>query len=821
VVSEFLRRSRDTPLSLEKALGTGLIGKYRLTAASGASAGNVNALLSSVAWCTEIDDKGIEYIGPENSLHWKVWVETGISRLMPSEPVKDREPAIFDRAFYETFRNGLENALKPRKAVPNCRIPVGLTLTRVAPLRVSTGEGGPQVSVQRMATVFDVKTVVPCDESGLCSKGHLDFRPGTDANKMGRLGALASLSALNGNAGQRLNAVVQALKASSSFPVAFAPVELTYEPKGLLSGTGETAAFTDGGVFDNNPLGLGAGLHELAQTGGPPGAVMLAYSSPGTLRGGFAGMRTAASTKNSAGLGAFLQMVGGAIQSGRDYELQAFLRQLERDDYLRGQLEEQTKDSKAAPVVFPAPIVYTRLATRSGPIVGELFGSFAAFFGRPFREYDFYSGVYDGLEFVARHFICEPFLSKEGSPGPSALADCTASVVMKLIVSDPLKVGPAAQTVAKWRALAANEWLPSTARVQPEGLKPLDRRKTVDDIQKALPKKPLDEVDPVLRMKTLERVHTLVTALRTKPNQFCASGADIFESALCPDGFSTLLTGLQHDKDLRVLVETASQWDAKRKFVDHDFARLVGAPRHVMHETVERALERLAEVERDIKAGGRNGDGGAYLTAVKVAYAAFESLTSRYQRPKMSVNPSSAPRQFDGWCEGLASALSTVAPNYITAGTGAFVRVGRGNADSMRMVPLTFGWKPLSWRFDRGGWGPVNVVLELSRHERLDDAGHRRMVPAWGLSVSRSVTRSVFGVTAMEFGVLNQQHFLNIEPTLLWADGQRPLTPTVYFGSLRLLSDRFYLSLRADKTGRVGLIAGVSDVNGVVGWILR
>ena len=46
------------------------------------------------------------------------------------------------------------------------------------------------------------------------------------------------------------------------------------------------------------------------------------------------------------------------------------------------------------------------MTTRGLPLVGELFAHFGAFLGRPFREYDFYVGVYDAMHFAAAASLC-------------------------------------------------------------------------------------------------------------------------------------------------------------------------------------------------------------------------------------------------------------------------------------------------------------------------------------------------------------------------------------------------------------------------------
>src|SRR5690349_1034928 len=55
---------------------SGFLPPLRLQEATGASAGNINALLSAIEWC-----RVGGYARPEDSLFWRVWVQTGWEQL--------------------------------------------------------------------------------------------------------------------------------------------------------------------------------------------------------------------------------------------------------------------------------------------------------------------------------------------------------------------------------------------------------------------------------------------------------------------------------------------------------------------------------------------------------------------------------------------------------------------------------------------------------------------------------------------------------------------------------------------------------------------
>jgi hypothetical protein len=77
--------------------GGGGLPPYRLVAVTGASAGNINSLLSVVEWCRPGRPEP-----PERSLFWQVWIPTGLDQLFSDD---DREHgndhALFRRDFFE------------------------------------------------------------------------------------------------------------------------------------------------------------------------------------------------------------------------------------------------------------------------------------------------------------------------------------------------------------------------------------------------------------------------------------------------------------------------------------------------------------------------------------------------------------------------------------------------------------------------------------------------------------------------------------------------------------------------------------------------
>src|SRR5215510_16062231 len=71
--------------------------RYHLSAATGASAGNINAFLAAIEWC-----RTTKPTPPDSSLFWKIWVRTGFDQLFPLARYNqnDTTRALFSRRYF-------------------------------------------------------------------------------------------------------------------------------------------------------------------------------------------------------------------------------------------------------------------------------------------------------------------------------------------------------------------------------------------------------------------------------------------------------------------------------------------------------------------------------------------------------------------------------------------------------------------------------------------------------------------------------------------------------------------------------------------------
>src|SRR3954452_8405790 len=119
---------------------------HRLDVAAGASAGNINALLSSLEWCAGYDRRP-----PEQSLFWLLWTGMGIAELFPNDRAQRQVPnGTPGRASYGIFRRDSLEAFYRRTIVQrlgapgssDCSVSLGITLTK---LQVDSIELNPRI----------------------------------------------------------------------------------------------------------------------------------------------------------------------------------------------------------------------------------------------------------------------------------------------------------------------------------------------------------------------------------------------------------------------------------------------------------------------------------------------------------------------------------------------------------------------------------------------------------------------------------------------------------------------------------------------------
>ncbi len=748
--------------------------RYRLRSVTGASAGNINTLLWALEACTDVRGGGPRYHSPrpEESLFWQVWGTIGWTRIFSDT---SSELAVFDRkGLIEGLAKPLVAArMRDPRLVQGCTVPAGITLTRVLPDSLKLQQLA--IQTQRVVTPFRV-TVERGRARGdtLVAFSRLDVD-----NEDGRFGILAHLGPRGGEI--PFAHMLEAVKASAAFPIAFAPVRLP-----LWFGEAnlpDFAMFLDGGVFDNNPVGFARNLYG-AQ--GDAGRLDILYVNPVRYRRRLLDTRGADSAPApSGGLASVMRFVGGAVPTARQYELQLLARERAHQQREQELLEEIVRLEAYAPAAERAgqaaahPAVRERLllSSRAYPIFGEHLAAFAAFLARPAREFDFYVGMYDAAHMVLWHHTCAD------AGNDAARQECVGRRLPELIAGDTVFMRDPARQVA---AMLYNREFPD----------------------RALPESP---VAPAFQDQL-----TVQTALfRAMGTQFTVVDPDtactdprLISKLLCGDGLQVVLDTLRADRTAFGLI---NQWaEACERLID---ARHAGrAPRDAVADdcraepvfrdliddpmaggtrVLDDVIDRLRVVERAMRRDRtvRDDDYLRMVSSVQFAYHASH-LRSRVRRDWI---PSSAPR--GAW-------LGSVPVSYMGANLGA--------------PGLEMRWTP-TYNLRMPNLVRASVLYHYNAEPRGDNYHWLGVGVGAGRYVSKVIV-SEWGAEAHYFRPgrdLGNGHasVTEVEPYLVLLAGQMRLSARV------LVFPSEHGRLHGDRGWTIS--AGLSDPTGLAFWVWR
>jgi predicted acylesterase/phospholipase RssA len=364
-----------------------------LTTVTGASAGNINAFLSAIEWCQSATRSGQESV--RNNLFWQAWVPVGIHGLFPRR-AKGYQPG--DGLFTRTAFASAEDAF--RKAVDDggrfgspCGLHVGVSVTRVRSADIvirsvdaQSGNDGIHIPSQRFVATFGLD---------VGAKG-LRFRQLNQHDH--EVGEYLTLPSTDGVVSD--DQLIELIHASSAFPVAFGPQIIRHCPDDAELHGGARCSppiadqFIDGGVFDNVPLGLAVSLTEQLLAPADAEQVHYVYIDPDHARS-YAPLPMPPPERpetKRVGLSTTFDFIKTFVSVSQQYELQGVAR------YLYKPTDGGQANGAKTPPATPLP----RLTSRLQPLMGSYLAHFGAFFAEPFREHDFYVGVYDGLVNAAR-----------------------------------------------------------------------------------------------------------------------------------------------------------------------------------------------------------------------------------------------------------------------------------------------------------------------------------------------------------------------------------------------------------------------------------
>ncbi|HMC56564.1 MAG TPA: hypothetical protein VKH19_15415, partial [Gemmatimonadaceae bacterium] len=408
----------------------------------------------------------------------------------------------------------------------------------------------------------------------------------------------------------------------------------------------ESAQFSDGGVFDNGPLGLGIGLHyngafwpdQFAKDSAPP---LIVYVNPDRRRAwpnGPAETQTEMQDDGrlidprSSGVAAVFSLIGGAIPSARQQELQQTVRILKQltDKRSRG------PDSLKKELMFAS--------TRWHPIAGARLSGFGAFLGEPLREYDFYVGIYDAFATIA-----DGLCARTGRR--DARFECVRAQLGRFVKQPPIELGSVAPQVLG--RLYAREF-----RTKGDGPLPTQagqpRLNTRSDSATYV-------VLAVERAMGAFMQDTTAEGRKTarKLQKCSGDNGGPLVSVLCGSGLHAVLDTLKNDMLVHALLaqrHDAGGGSCSRKSppaeswpctADERFLELVDQPFLEMHRLMRSLLDRMIVTTPDSSAAG---------IVVRAAGAYYFSSDERYRRGIDGGQTSLPPRQ-ERW-QLLPSSLS-------------------------------------------------------------------------------------------------------------------------------------------------------------------
>ena len=387
------------------------LGVASFSTVTGASAGAVNALGSAIAGCEKPLSK------PEQSLYYQTWINLGLfgrhgaAGLLPDSDAGGGQGAarlgVFNRKILrEGSARGLAAIRDGKRFVAGthspCRVRMGLTTTYLDERTAAVHQDASAralIEVPRLRERFALDLQWRASGSG--PKLHVNnlwprrWVVGKDTVSDRQFYALLG-HPKNRRDEVKINDLMEAVRASGAFPVAFPPVALRHTsvtPRGDI-GKHDTSLFVDGGTLDNTPIGLAITLDEWDAKHDPN--PYFEHATEGPLRAylfvdanatSWTKPKRQKSTSDPDAVNVITRYLnfGGTLLGA---SLQAsLLDTVERWPFIQ---QQGGCDSRRCLVV----------PTRNLPITASLLGHFMAFLERDFRIFDFYAGMADGARFA-------------------------------------------------------------------------------------------------------------------------------------------------------------------------------------------------------------------------------------------------------------------------------------------------------------------------------------------------------------------------------------------------------------------------------------
>jgi hypothetical protein len=405
---------------------------------SGVSSGGLNAVASALSWCLRDD----EPLGVDRNPLWDAWrtlsweaffpgdatcaeyaeafPELGVACAQPDGPAYTSRDGILTLRALADLRRQMLMSLTESKHLGACNIPVTLTLNAETPAPLSLGDY--KLSSSRRITAFELRGRLAPVGAGQQSEGAtLDIcepdldEPFTHSSTYVGLPLSEPERGVAPSGAERscrrvsLPGLLDAVTAGAAFPVLFAPQPLYYcgtscehaETTGLYCPDGRylcQGRFSDGSLFDQQPLSGAVEIARAAAIAPAPGMTppplfhLLVGSKFQRPENDSPDRARTPPPPNIRGYDFYSAAASNFFEVAGQYEIQTLARY--------GQLGGPHAEVGAVTRRF-TPVANLRVFNEV-PALGTFLEGTSAFFDTSFRRFDYYLGIYEGLYWLAR-----------------------------------------------------------------------------------------------------------------------------------------------------------------------------------------------------------------------------------------------------------------------------------------------------------------------------------------------------------------------------------------------------------------------------------
>lgn len=362
------------------------------TLVTGASAGSVNALLAGYSGCREPERV------PTRSLFFETWNTLSLEQLL--DPTRVQPDHMFSS-------KPIEDAIARIKSLDpsgwrQCRFSLGVTTTRLERREIDLSSAGALRSRSkapiRLARFTEKFLLTSTGGDGrapeFCPFPSCDAPAGPEATFYPRLARPPGQPV-------PLESVFGMIAASGAFPTAFAPRAVAHSYYDSATGTwinDDKTRFADGGIYNNNPLGLAVRMSR--SEGGGAGHHRFLYFDPNAIAWRWP-TETAQHWAGPGVLATFEDVLKGFVESAVTAQLMDTL-----------EAEPEVRDRLDVPL-------------RHGLLAGEHLLWMSAFLDEDFRTYDFHRGMVDAWHFLTQESdnrVLLDELARAQGPGSARLA---------------------------------------------------------------------------------------------------------------------------------------------------------------------------------------------------------------------------------------------------------------------------------------------------------------------------------------------------------------------------------------------------------------